>query len=114
MEIIIAVIALGIIIFVGYSMLNKEVSEGKHPLDSLKITTEFPDPKPEIKEAPVAETKIEEPKVAVQEKIEAKTEVAPSKPKKKYYHNKPKGDNTKKPSAPKKPAPTKAPKKPSK
>jgi FtsZ-interacting cell division protein ZipA len=109
MEIIIAVIALGIIVFVGYSMLNKEVSEGKHPLDSLKITTEFPDPKPEIKAPPV-----EEPKVAVQEKIEAKTEVAPSKPKKKYYHNKPKGDNTKKPSAPKKPAPTKAPKKPSK
>jgi hypothetical protein len=52
--------------------------------------------------------------VATEKKIEAKTEVAPSKPKKKYYHNKPKGDNTKKPSAPKKPAPTKAPKNPSK
>jgi len=34
MEIIIAIIALAIIVYVGYHMLNKESSDGKHPLDA--------------------------------------------------------------------------------
>lgn len=118
MEIIIAIIALGIIIFVGYSMLSKESDSGRHPLDSVKVTTEVREPSPEPKyekdDGPLTDNQIqqvEESKIAVAEKIEAKSETAPSKPKKKYYHNKPKSDAAKKTSTPKKPAPSKAPNK---
>lgn len=121
MEIIIAIIALGIIIFVGYSMLNKETDSGRHPLDSVKVTTEVHEPSPEPKyeadEGPLTDNQIqqvEESKIAVAEKIEAKSETAPSKPKKKYYHNKPKGDAAKKSSAPKTTAQSKASNKPKK
>ena len=34
MEIIIAIIALAIIVYVGYKVLNSETSDGKHPLDA--------------------------------------------------------------------------------
>lgn len=34
MEIIIGIIVLGIIVYVGYTILNKETQDGKHPLDA--------------------------------------------------------------------------------
>lgn len=34
MELIIGIIILGVIVYVGYSVLNKEDPSGKHPLDS--------------------------------------------------------------------------------
>lgn len=34
MEIIIAIVALAVIVYVGYKVLNKENSDGSHPLDA--------------------------------------------------------------------------------
>lgn len=45
MEIIIAIIALAIIVWVGYTyVLNKEKADGSHPLDSVttSVSTEMP------------------------------------------------------------------------
>jgi hypothetical protein len=133
MELIILVTLLVAMVYVGYRVLNKEDDEGRHPLDSVKPTTELK-PMPVLTEeikasapptdsapvesivlapppSPVHET-IQEPipEPAQELKVEevVKEEVQqPAPPKEKKMA-------AKKPEPAKKPAPTKAPKKPKK
>lgn len=123
MELIILVALLVVMVYVGYRVLNKEDDDGRHPLDSVKSTTELkPMPvlteeikasAPPVDSAPVESVvlapspvhePIQEPKMEEVVKEEVQQPIPP----------KEKKMAAKKPEPAKKPAPTKAPKKPKK
>lgn len=113
MELIIAIAVLAIIAWVGYTyVLDKEKSDGSHPLDSVKGNSEFP-PMPVLTKTgdvvdiqPAADSpKVEAIPESVNTQITDAVTQTPSKEKKMA---------TKKPAPakePKKPAPAKKPKK---
>ena len=116
--IIIAIIALGIAVFVGYTIFAKDNKNETHPLDSAtnKYTGEpvstYVEPPPPVAEEPIVIAKEEEVKVESPTPVEAvKTTTAQEKPRKKYY--KPKANANANKQSSKKPVPnTGQPKKP--
>lgn len=52
MEIIIAIVALAVVVYIGYTILNKENADGSHPLDTAT-------PAPYKIEPPVTTTKVD-------------------------------------------------------
>lgn len=112
MELIILVALLVAMIYVGYRVLNKEDDDGRHPLDSVKSTTELkpiPVLTEEIKiEPPVVESASVETAVVAPVEVQAETKEETVKPKQE------KKMATKKPAPAKAPVPAKAPAKPAK
>jgi len=133
MELIILVALLVVMVYVGYRVLNKEDDDGRHPLDSVKPTTELK-PMPVLTEeikasapptdsAPVESVVLAPPPSPVHETIqeptpepvqELKVEEVVKKEVQQSTPPKEKKMAAKKPEPAKKPAPTKAPKKPKK
>ena len=103
MEIIVVVIALGIIAWAGYTyVLDKEKIDGSHPLDSVKGNSELPPMPVMTRTGDIVESKVET-SIAVENQITDSVTQA------NVENKKEKKMATKKPA---KPAPAKEPKKP--